>query len=109
MATTLIQLADGVLLEVDTVGEQVEPISGGMARRVNSSLASIEPILTNACKQIIAAWRGLDTDMSVQRTEIEMGLSFEGEGNAYITKARAGANIIVRLTLMPKAAKSEES
>ena len=102
MATMLIQFIDGVLLEVDAPGDQVEQISGGMARKVTSSLSSIESILANICRPIIASWKQLDQEMSVEHAEIEIGLSFEGEGNAYITKAMAGANIIVRLSLSPR-------
>jgi len=98
----LIQFADGVLLEVDAPGDQVEQLAGGLAHKVNSSLSSIESILANACRPIISSWKQLDEEMLVERAEIEMGLSFEGEGNAYITKARAGANITVRLSLSPR-------
>lgn len=102
MATMLIQFIDGVLLEVDAPDDRVEQISGGMAHRVSSSLSSIESIVTNACRPVIAAWKELGKEMLVQGAEVELGLSFEGEGNAYIAKARSGANITVRLSLLPR-------
>lgn len=102
MATKLIELEDGTLLEIDVLGEQVEQISGGMADKVNSSLNKIKPILINTCKPITAAWRELNQDVHIEKAEIELGLSFEGEGNIYVTKAKAGANLIVRLVLNRK-------
>ena len=47
MATKLIELEDGALLEIYVPGEQVEQISGGMSNKVNSSLNKIKPILIN--------------------------------------------------------------
>lgn len=40
--------------------------------------------------------------MDIERAEIELGLSFEGEGNLYVTKSSAGANLKVKLSLKPK-------
>lgn len=40
--------------------------------------------------------------MNIEQAEIELGLSFEGEGNLYITKSKAGASLTVKLTLKPK-------
>lgn len=102
MTTTLIELEDGMLLEVDVPGEHVEQISGGVAKKVNSSLDRIKPILINTCKPITEAWRELNQDMHIQEAEVELGLSFEGEGNVFVTKARAGANLTVRLVLKPR-------
>lgn len=50
----------------------------------------------------MTAWDELNQDMHIERAEIELGLSFEGEGNIYVTKATASANLVVKLQLKPK-------
>lgn len=45
MATKLIELEDGTLIEVDVAGEQIEQTAGGMADKVNATLDKIKPIL----------------------------------------------------------------
>ncbi len=102
MATQLIELEDGTLVEIDVTGKQVEQISGGMAKRVNATINTIKPILINTCQPIIAAWKELNQEVNIEQAEIEVGLSFEGEGNIYITKAKAGANLMVKLILKLK-------
>ena len=102
MPTKLIELQNGVLVEVEIVGEQVEEISGNVADKVEATLDKIRPILINTCKPVVAAWQELSKDMHIEEAEIELGLGFEGEGNIYVTKAKAGANITVKLTLKPK-------
>lgn len=102
MATKLIELEDGTLMEVEVPGDQVEQISGGMADKVNTTLNKIKPILVNTCRPIITAWEELSQEMQIEQAEVELGLSFEGEGNIYITKTKAGANLNVKLVLKPK-------
>lgn len=101
MATKLIQLEDGTLVEIEVPGDQVQQISGGIADRVQATLDKIQPILVKACRPIAAAWSELDQDMNIQRAEVEIGLSFEGEGNLYVTRSQASANLRVKLVLNP--------
>ena len=102
MATKLLKLADGVLLEIESLPNDVQLISSKQADRVQESLENIKPILIKACKPIISAWNELSQDMNIEQAEVELGLGFEGEGNIYITKAKANANLTVKLTLKPK-------
>ena len=102
MATKLVELEDGILVEIDVPGEQIEQISGGMAKRVTATIDKIKPILINTCKPITEAWQELNQDVNIEQAEIELGLSFEGEGNIYVTKTKAGANLVVKLVLKPK-------
>lgn len=102
VASKLIELEEGILVEIEVPSNQVEQISGGAADRVNSTLNKIKPILINACKPVSSAWKELNKDMNIEKAEIELGLSFEGEGNIYITKTKAGANLTIKLILGPK-------
>ncbi len=102
MHTKLIELKDGTLVEVETTEEQAQQIAGGFVENVNTSLDKIQPILMKVSRPIIAAWNELNKDMLIEHAEVELGLSFEGEGNLYVTKSKAGANLIVKLILKPK-------
>lgn len=101
MATRLIRLADGTLVEAEAVPGAPEQIAADSARRVQESLDKIKPILIRTCEPVIAAWTEMNQQMTIEQAEVELGLSFEGEGNIYITKAKAGANLTVKLTLKP--------
>lgn len=98
MPTKLIRLADGTLVEAEINPGEATQISGGAADRVAGSLERIEPILRNVCQSIASAWSAI-TELDVDHVDVELGLSFEGEGNIFITKAKAGANLTVTLAL----------
>jgi hypothetical protein len=103
MFTKLIRLEDGTLVEVEALPDEVQQISGGStAKRVESNFKKIAPILKNICRPITETWHELNKEFSIEQTEVEIGMSFEGEGNIYITKSKAGANLKVKLTLKPK-------
>jgi hypothetical protein len=103
MGTKLIQLDDGILVEVTVPDDRAQPISGGFADKVSATFEKIRPILLATCRPIAAAWKELNQEMSIEQAEVTLGLSFEGEGNLYITKSKAAANITVKLVLKPMA------
>ncbi|MDM8522865.1 CU044_2847 family protein [Desulfococcaceae bacterium HSG8] len=101
MAGKLIQLEDGTLVEVEVPEDQVQQISGGFADKVSATFDKIHPLLVRTCKPIAAAWKDLSQEMHIKQAEVQLGLSFEGEGNLYVTKSKAGANLTVKLVLKP--------
>ena len=102
MGTKLIRLEDDLLVEVDVPESEVQLVSGGLADTVEATLNKIKPVLLKACKPIADAVKEIRAEVDLDQVEIELGLSFEGEGNLYITKAKAGANMVVRMTLKSK-------
>lgn len=102
MAEKLIRLEDGTLVEVEVSADQAQPISGGLADKVGATFDKVKPVLLSACRPILSVWQELNKDMQIEQAEVQLGLSFEGEGNLYITKSKAGANITVKLVLKPK-------
>jgi len=107
MATRLIRLAEGVLVEAEVADEDARPISGGAAKQVAATIDTIRPLLVKVCRPLTDTWAELNQEMAVEQAEVELGLSFEGEGNLYVTKAKAGASLTVKLVLKPaKSAKS---
>jgi hypothetical protein len=99
MAAKLIKLEDGSLVEVEVSGDEVQQISGNLADKVDATLSKIKPILLKTCQPIVAAVKDLRKDVDLEQVEVEVGLSFDAEGNIYITKAKFGANVLVRMTL----------
>jgi hypothetical protein len=102
MASKLIELDDGVLIEVEAEENEARQISSRAADAVNSSFEKIKPILKKAVQPIAEVWQELDQDVAIESAEVQINFSFEGEGNIYITKAKAGSNLSVKLTLKPK-------
>jgi hypothetical protein len=109
VSTKLIQLEDGLLVEAEVPEDQAEPISGGVVDRVDATLDQIEPILVKACKPITAAWQRLSDEVAIDSAQIALGVNFTGEGNIYIAKATAGANLTVTLVLKPTSERPEGS
>ncbi len=101
MGSKLIELDGGTLVEAVVDDNKAKEIAGGAADKVESSFEKIRPILINACKPVLETWKELNKEMTVDQAEIQLGLSFEGEGNLFVTKAKAGANITVKLILKP--------
>jgi hypothetical protein len=101
MPTKLIELDDGTLVEVEVLEGQVEQISGRFADKVDATFDKVRPILIRACRPIASMWNELNKDMTIEAAEVQIGLSFEGEGNIYITKSKAGANLTIKLVLRP--------
>ncbi len=102
MATKLIELEDGTLVEVEVPEDQAQQISGGLADKVSATVDKIKPVLVKVCQPITAAWKEISKDMEIEKAVVEVGLSFEGEGNLYVTKSKAGANLTITLELKPR-------
>lgn len=101
MASKLIKLEDGTLVEVEVSDNEAKHIANSAADRVNTTFDKIKPILIKTCRPIAAAWKELNQEMHIEQAEIEIGFSFEGEGNLFVTKAKANSNLKVTLTLKP--------
>lgn len=99
MPSKLIELQDGVLVEVEATTSQSREISGGFAEKVDSTLDRLRPVLVKACKPVLEMCRELEKDHQVESAEVELGFSFEAEGNVFIAKAASGASIVVRLRI----------
>jgi hypothetical protein len=86
---------DGLLIEVETTeGGKVFTSAGD---KLMKGVAQIPQVLKRITAPIIDTWHELSKEVSMEEAEVELGLSFEGEGNVYITKAKAGGNLVVKL------------
>jgi hypothetical protein len=103
-ATRLIQLNDGTLVEVEASANDVQEVSSRAAERVQQTLDRVQPLLVHACRPVIAALEEIGENADVDSAELELGFSFEGEGDVYIAKFKGGANLLVRVSLKPRIA-----
>lgn len=103
MATKLIRLQDGTLLEVDIAPGEAQQIAGGsVAKKVEATFDKIKPTLINVCRPITEVWKELNKEMQVSQAEVEIGISFAVEGDVYIAKSKSDANLKIKLVLKPK-------
>jgi hypothetical protein len=103
MPTKLVKLReDDILVEVEVSEEQAREISSRNADEVDSTINKIYPVLVSACRPIINVWQAVKQDIQLEQAEIELGFSFEGEGNLYIAKTKATATLTVKLVVKPK-------
>lgn len=97
MPTKLIKLSDETLVEVEIIENRVEQISGSIADKVDKNLQNIKPLILNASAPINEALKEIEKKNKIESIEAEIAIGFEGEGNLYITKAKAKANIVLKL------------
>lgn len=99
MSRTLIQLEDGILVQVEVTGNETQEISGGGAAKVKARLDKLHSVLLHVCQPLVETGRSLRNHVDLERVEVEVGLSFDIEGNIYVARTNAGANLLVRMTL----------
>ena len=107
MATRLIELENGILVEAEFSEDQAEAISANSIKGVKSAFDQVKPILISISRPIAEAWQEINKDMEIEQAEVEVGLNFEGQGNIYITKGKGGTNLKVKLVLKPKKLENE--
>jgi len=104
MAQKLIELDNGLMMEVDIPQREIEMISGGgdMVERVNGSLSMVETILKKSVEPIVNVYDAINQKIMVESAVVEIGIGFSAEGNIFIAKGEASANLKVKLVLKPK-------
>jgi len=86
MASELIKLADGILLEVENSDNSVEQISGGSANQLDKNIDIVAPLLKKVIAPLKNTFDELNKDMSIEKAEVEIGLGFEAGGDVFIVK-----------------------
>ena len=109
MAKKLIKLENGLMMEVEMPLNEdgIEEISGGdnddeVLDRLDTSMGTIEKILIQSVQPIVNAYNVLNQDVILEKAEVEVGIGFSAEGNIFIAKGNANANLKVKLVLKPK-------
>ena len=104
MAKKLIELDEGLMMEVEVAENDIEMISGGddSINRVQSSMGTVEKILIQSVQPVVNAYNILNQDIVLEKAEVEVGIGFSAEGNIFIAKGNANANLKVKLVLKLK-------
>ena len=105
MSKKLIELDNGLLMEVEIPQSEIEMISGGsddMIKKVQSSMGTVEKILVQSVKPITNVYNALNQEVVLEKAEVEIGIEFSAEGNIFIAKGNANANLKVKLVISPK-------
>ena len=103
MSKKLIELDNGLLMEVEIPQSEIEMISGGSdIERVDKSINAVETLLIKSVQPITQAYKALNQDMILEKAEVEIGIGFSAEGNIFVAKGKANANLKVKLVLSPK-------
>lgn len=102
MATKLIRLEDGLLVEV--LAEEGAPsrIAANAAGDVGLALDKVQDLLRKAVAPVTAVWGELNRDLTIEKVEITLG--FEAEGNVFIARGKGSANLSFKLIVHPPAA-----
>ncbi|KOV74656.1 hypothetical protein ADL00_02300 [Streptomyces sp. AS58] len=95
----LIELSDGALVEVESQGGEIELVSAGLASRVDRAADQIGPLLERICRPIRAYLDDGGEAGGAREAEVEIAIGFEGEGNAYLARAKSSAALVVRIRL----------
>uniref|UniRef100_UPI004057AE95 CU044_2847 family protein n=1 Tax=Candidatus Electronema sp. TaxID=2698783 RepID=UPI004057AE95 len=106
MPNQLIELQDGLLVEVEVPPDQVRQISGGLPEQVDKSIDAVYTLLLNACRPVVSVWSELNKDMSISGAEVELQLGFSASGSVFLAKANGSANLKIKLSISPKSDKS---
>ncbi len=103
MPTRLIELDDGLLVEVDVSPEEApRQIAAGAANRVEGAMDEVRGLLLKAVRPIASVWGELNRDLTVEQVEIDLALGFEAEGHLFLVKGKGNANVSFKLTVKPK-------
>jgi len=104
MAKKLIELENGLVMEVDAPKSDIEMISanGDVVDKVKTSMGKVEKMLIQSVQPIVNVYKGLDKEVLLEKAEVEIGIGFSAEGNIFVAKGNANANLKVKLVLKPK-------
>jgi len=102
VASRLIRLNDGVLVEVDAPGQAFENMAAGAAPQItDAAVTTAAGTVVKVCDALADAVRSISANVKVTNVEAEVGLSFEVEGNLYIAKGKGSASITVKVSMGP--------
>ncbi len=94
MPNQLIELEDGLLVEVEMPQDQVNQIAGGMPEQVDKAIDTVRPVMS--------VWNELNQEMSITSAEVELQLGFSASGSVFLAKANGSANLKIKLSISPK-------
>ena len=104
MPTELIELKDGLLVEVDSdPDDNPRQISANAASRADGAMEQAHELLLKAVQPVTSVWNELNRDLTIEQVEIELALGFEASGRMFIAQAKGSASVKFKLTVRPAA------
>jgi hypothetical protein len=104
MATELIQLRDGLLVEVQSNPEDTpRQIVASAARLTEGAMDQARELLLKAVQPLASVWSELNRDLTMDAIEIELGLGFEASGKLFIAQGTGSANLSFIVKVRPEA------
>ena len=101
MATKLIRLDDGVLVEVQAEEGAPTRIAANAAVDAALALDTVQDLLRKAVAPVTAVWGELNRDLTIEKVEVTLALGFEAEGNVFIARGKGTANLSFKLIVRP--------
>jgi len=99
---------DGVLVEIELNELEATRVSSSdQAKKIETSYARVQDVLTTIAQPFINTYRVLSTNVELAEAEIKLGLSFEAEGGIILVKSKGSANL--EITIKLRAAKGDPS
>lgn len=103
MATELIELQDGILVEVQSDPEErPRQVAAGAAEHVEGAMEAAKDLLLKAVQPVVSVWAELNRDLTIDQVVIELGLGFEASGKLFVVQGTGKANVSFKLTVRPK-------
>lgn len=102
MSTQLIELEDGLLVEVQANPEDgPRQIVAGAADRVDGAMDKARELLLKAVDPVASVWNEMNRDLTIEQVEIQLGLGFEATGKLFVAQGTGKANVVFKLTVRP--------
>jgi hypothetical protein len=103
MSTELIQLQDGLLVEVQSNPEDTpRQIAASAAELAEGAMDQARELLLKAVQPLASVWGELNRDLTIDEVEIQLGLGFEAKGKLFIVQGTGSANLRFTLKVRPK-------
>ena len=99
MPTKIIELDDGIWVEVDTATGKMQPRVGGGSKAIATGIAQLGDVMLKVVLPMVNTWRAMDRD--VAQAEVELGFKFSAEGNLYLAKTTGDTHLTIKLTIKP--------
>lgn len=95
----IIKLNDDIEVEVEVNDDQAHEISDDGV--VDASIDKIQSLLTKVMRPVSNTYKELDKDVCMDSVKVSIGVKIGIEGNFFLAKSTAGANIQVEMTMRP--------
>lgn len=103
MATELVKLKDGILVEIQAdPNDTPRQVVAGAAHQVEGAMDAVKDLLLKAVKPVTEIWSQLSQDVIIDQAVIELGLSFEASGKLFIVQGSGKANVNFKVTVRSK-------